>query len=149
MIVGNINDAERYFSVNKNFKSVFEFLKTLNPNSEGKFEFDGFRGFITQLNTSDFDSNGNKKRLLEAHKKYIDIHYVIEGSDGLDYANINTLAPETVYDEKDDYIMLSGKSDRIILNKEDFCVVFPEDAHMFGMKGNDDSVKKAIVKIKL
>ncbi len=148
MIVGNIKNAERYYSINENFKAAFEFLKTLDKTSSGSYEFEGFRGGISEPKTSDFDENGNDT-LFEAHKKYLDIHYVIEGSEGIGYAHIDTLSPTTEYNEEDDYILLSGRKDKVILNKGDFCIVFPEDAHAPAMCGTESYLKKTVVKIKL
>ena len=85
--------------------------------------------------------------MFEAHKDYLDIHYCIEGSEGIGYANIDTLTPETEYDSENDYLLLSGKVNKTVLNKGDFCVVFPEDAHIPAMHGNESEVKKAVVKI--
>lgn len=149
MITGNIKDAERYYSVNENFKAAFEFLKTLDKNSSGGYEFDGFRGGISELETSDFDKEGKEKTILEAHKKYLDIHYVIDGSEGVGYAHIDTLTPTTEYNEEEDYILLTGRKDKVILSPGEFCIVFPEDAHAPGMEGVGTYLKKTVVKIKL
>ena len=61
MITGNIKYAEKYYSVNPNFKEAFEFLKTLDKDSAGGYEFDGFRGGISELETSDYDKEGKEK----------------------------------------------------------------------------------------
>ena len=149
MIVANIKDAEKYYSVNPNFKAAFEFLKTLDKNSSGGYEFEGFKGGISEPETSDFDKEGNAKSTLEAHKNYLDIHYVIEGSEGIGYANTDTLTPKTEYCEDEDYILLTGRMNKIILEKGDFCIVFPEDAHAPAMMGSVTYLKKTVVKIRI
>ena len=74
MITGNIKDAERYYSVNPNFKAAFEFLKTLTKDSkEGAFEGDGFRGFVSSPKTADKMEDGSEK-VFEAHRDWLDIH---------------------------------------------------------------------------
>ena len=134
MITGNISNAERYFSVNKNFEKAFTFLKTLTPSSAGVFEFDGFKVIISEPETS---CTPEKETTFEAHKKYLDIHYVIEGSEIIGYADINFLTPTTQYFEDDDYLLL---------RPQDFCIVFPEDGHIPAI-GNGKYLKKAVVKI--
>lgn len=149
MITGNIKDAEKYFGVNPNFESAFEFLKTLNKDSDtGDFEFENFHGGVSTPKTSDITASGDK-RLLEAHRNYLDIHFCIEGTEGIGYANIESLKVQTEYDEKGDYLLLSGDMNKIILHKGDFCVVFPEDAHAPSMCGDEEYLKKAVIKIKL
>jgi len=149
MITGNIKDAKRYYSVNENFESAFKFLEKLDIDSTGEFEFEGFRGCISEMETSDLTKEGKEKTILEAHRKYLDIHFVIDGSEGIGYANIDTLKAETEYNEEEDYLLLTGRKDKIILQPGEFCVVFPEDAHTPGMCGIDNKLKKAVVKIKL
>ena len=149
MITGNIKDAERYYSVNPNFKAAFEFLKTLDESSSGGYEFDGFRGGISELKTSDLDNEGNEKSILEGHRDWLDIHYVISGSEGVGYAHIDTLTPTTEYHKDEDYILFKGRFDKVILNPGEFCIVFPEDAHLPGMRGTCEDLKKTVVKIKL
>ena len=89
-------------------------------------------------------------REFEAHRKFLDIHYVIDGVECMGYADIDTLTPTTEYNDEKDYQMLKGHVNKIILNKGDFCVVFPEDAHLPQMIGDDGKwVKKAVVKMKV
>ena len=148
MIVGNIKDAKRYFSVNPNFEKAFKFLESLNKNSDkGPFEFDGFRGNVLELEASDL-SAANEEKQLEAHREYLDIHFVIDGTEAIGYADIDTLEPVTEFNKEDDYILLKGDMYKVILNKGDFCIVFPEDAHAPCMCANEEKyVKKAVVKI--
>lgn len=150
MIVANIKDAERYYSLNPNFKDVFAFLKTLSADShEGSFSFNGYRGHIASLTTSDFSADGAPKN-AEAHKENLDIHYVIEGAEAIGYADIAKLRPVTEYDSEADYLLLRGEMQKVYLGEGDFCVVFPEDAHAPGMCAMvENKLKKAVIKIRL
>ena len=149
MITANIKDANRYFGVNPNFEKAFEFLKTLNSDSEkGVFEFDGFKGSIAVFDTSDTTPEGDPKP-LEAHRNYLDIHYLLDGSEAIGYADIDTLVGVTDYDAEGDYQLLKGDMYKIYLKVGDFCIVFPEDAHAPTMHAFDSKVKKAIVKIRV
>ena len=147
MITSNIRNADRYFRVQNNLGSAFEFLRTLNKNTQPHdFEFEGFKGSIVEI-----DSNiSNDETVLEAHRDYLDIHYVICGEEGFGYADTSTLSPVTVYDHEKDYILLSGNMNRFVLSEGEFCVVFPEDAHLPALYGRSTSLlKKAIIKIRI
>ena len=149
MITANIKDAKRYFGVNPNFEKAFEFLKTLNKDSDtGAFEFDGFKGSIVAFDASDTTPDGEQKP-LEAHREYLDIHYVLNGSEAIGYADIDTLEGVTDYDAEGDYILLKGDMYKVYLKAGDFCIVFPEDAHAPTMHAFDSKAKKAIVKIRV
>ena len=94
-----------------------------------------------------FFSDANKK-IFEAHRKYIDLHYIIDGVEQFGYANIDTLTPAGEYNEADDYILLCGEVNRITLSNGDFVIAFPEDAHIPALKyKNSEKVKRAVVKI--
>ncbi len=143
MITGNINTCEKYYGINIGIKNALKLLKTMEY---GKNASDMTVNFSETM-TLDTDSAGNKK-LFEAHRKYIDLHYIIDGTEQFGYANVDKLTPVTEYDEKDDYILLRGEVSRITLNKGDFVIAFPEDAHIPALKyKNSEKVKRAVVKI--
>ena len=143
MITGNIKDCEKYCGISGALGRALDFLKTVEYGAKTS----DFTVNFAEIFTFDEDAKGNKK-LFEAHRKYIDIHYIIAGTEQFGYANIATLTPVTEYNAVDDYILLDGEVNRITLNKGDFIIVFPEDAHIPAMKYKDgQKVKRAVVKI--
>ncbi len=148
MIVGNIKDAKRYYSVNENFGAAFEFLSSLDATAEGSYEFTGFRVNVLDSVGSDVAADGTP-RVFEAHRDYLDIHYCIQGTEGMGYSDIEKLAVVKEYVKDEDYLLASGKVNKLILGVGDFCIVFPEDAHIPAMVGEGGAFKKAVVKIKL
>ena len=150
MIVDNIKYADRYFGIDERLEQIFCVLDTLNKKSPiGSKEYDGFRISVSECETFDKDTDGND-RSAEAHKKFADIHYVISGNECIGYANTDTLEPITEYDEKNDYLLLCGEINRLNLRQGDFCIVYPEDAHIPQMTaGENRHLKKAVVKFKL
>lgn len=153
MIFGNIKDAERYYSVNPYFKEAFEFLKTLSPDSLPKEGISGpdFRIGVPTDFSLNYDTNPDgTPRQFEAHRKFLDIHYCIAGSEGFGYNDVDRLTPATEYDERGDCLMLEGEVHKLVLRAGDFCVVFPEDAHIPQLVGDaDKKVLKTVVKIRV
>ncbi len=150
MIVDNIKYADRYFGIDKRFEKIFATLETLNNDSPlGWQEYDGFRIGVSECETFDKDNDGND-RSAEAHRKYADIHYVILGNEGIGYKSTDGLEAITEYNDEQDYLLLSGEVNHFHLRQGDFCIVYPEDAHIPQMKaGSDTHLKKAVVKFKL
>ena len=152
MIFGNIKDAYRYYSVNEKFKETFEFLSNLSPDSlpESVSE-EGFKINLPKSFSENFDLDENgAPRQFEAHRDYLDIHYCIAGSEGFGYNDISSLTPTTEYDAEKDFQLFNGDVYKLILHPGDFCIVFPEDAHIPQLIGDPDGkVMKAVVKIKL
>lgn len=150
MIVDNIKYADKYFGIDERFEKIFAVLASLSKDTPlGWQEYDGFKIGVSECETFDKDKDG-KDRYAEAHRKFADIHYVISGNEGIGYANTDTLEAVTEYDEQNDYLLLSGDTVRFHLRTGDFCVVFPEDAHIPQMtSGADKHLKKAVVKFKI
>ena len=99
-------------------------MQKLDDSFEGSFEFDNFTVNVFSAKVSESDTG-----TMEAHKKNIDIHYVIEGSEKIGFADVNKLMSYCDYNEKEDYMLLKGDKEKIVLNKGEFCILFPEDAH--------------------
>lgn len=151
MIFGNIKDVERYYSVHPRFKETFEFLAKLSPDTlpESVAE-EGFKINLPRDFSDNYDLKNGAPRKFEAHRDYLDVHYCIAGSEGFGYNDISRLTPASEYDPAKDYQAFEGDVYKLVLHEGDFCVVFPEDAHIPQLIGDPDGkVMKAVVKIKL
>lgn len=149
MIVGNINDAEKYYSVNPHLKEAFEVLKKFTPYSCENYKSDNVTIMVSDNVTSDVSEDGILND-FESHRKYLDIHFVIDGVEAIGYSNVKYLKEKTQYNTKDDYQLFEGFINKIRLEKGDFCIVFPEDAHIPCMVADAVSkVKRCVVKIKV
>jgi biofilm protein TabA len=85
----------------------------------------------------------------EAHRRYIDLQYVVKGMEGIGYGNIHHLK-QGEYDTAKDFLPLQGEGDLITLRSGSFVLLFPEDAHMPGMAiGSPAPVKKIVLKISI
>ena len=90
---------------------------------------------------------------LEAHRKYLDLHYVISGEERVGYINVDKCTAAMKFNEEEDYILFDNKLDEfsseeiswVNLKEGNFMVFFPEEAHvpLIG-KGK---IKKVVFKI--
>ena len=89
-----------------------------------------------------------EEQKLEAHRKYVDLQYIIEGSDVIGWKNLSECADiYKDYENSKDIIFFNEVPDfNIILNKGSFALFFPQDAHA-PLCGNK-TVFKCVVKIK-
>ena len=67
--------------------------------------------------------------LFEAHKKYIDFQFVLEGEEYISYSNQDALIEVKEYAPEEDIILLKGKDNPIHVSSGMFYILFPEDAH--------------------
>lgn len=144
MITGNIKDCEKYYGVHKDFEAVFECLKKISKDSE-KYVIKEGDAWVNAPITP----KGNGKN-FEAHKKFIDIHYIISGSEVFGYSEVNRLEVTKEFDVENDYELLTGKVNEIELLPGDFVITFPEDAHIPTMKNNPDvELVRVVAKVKV
>ena len=85
--------------------------------------------------------------MLEAHRGYIDIQYVIDGADLIGIRKTSGCAnPIGGYDRQKDIIFFNDKPEKYIkLKPGEFAIFFPDDAHA-PLSGRA-AAHKAVIKI--
>jgi biofilm protein TabA len=86
----------------------------------------------------------------EGHQQYIDIHYVISGKENIGLAPITSATVITPYDGARDIGFYKADGKFYEADTETFFLVFPEEAHLPGIKvnGYHNPVKKIVIKVK-
>ena len=146
MIIDRINNAHLYYSVHPRFKQAFEYIQQIDVNTiaDGRHEIDGDSMYAL---VQSYNTKLKEQGFWEAHRRYIDLQYVVQGAEGMGYANINHLQ-QGEYDAKKDFLPLFGEGDLVTLKSGCFVLLLPEDAHMPGMAvGESAPVKKIVIKI--
>lgn len=146
MIIDNLTNAEKYISLHKDFKLVFDYLKNNNLETMACAKNIQIRGEEVFFNLDEYETKPTQK--LEAHKKYIDIQVVVTGEEYMGYTNIDNTTVSEEYDEKRDVMFLNGKVDNVLATNKNFVIFYPEDAHMPALSvETPQKVKKAIFKV--
>ena len=152
MVTDNINNAHLYYSIHKNFKTAFEFLRNYDPENvpPGKYEIDGSEVYAMVQN---YQPKPQKDGKWEAHRKYIDIQYVAGGSELMGYAYAGNLEVSKEYDADADYLLFDGSGSFLSMNTGTFMILYPGDAHMPCLEISEDTgvqtVDKIVVKVLL
>ena len=150
MIFGNINNLKEYSFLEAKVKKCFEYAKEhdLLQYEKGSHEIEGDNLFV---NIVSYTTTTPEERFWEAHKKYIDVHMIIEGKESIDVSFCDDMQIKS-FDENRDFVELIGeeKANVNLINKGDFLICYPEDAHRTAiMCQQSQTIKKAIFKIKL
>lgn len=128
MIVGNLQNTTPYNELHPDFEKVFNLVKNTDWSKEefGKIHLDGDRVFIIHSQV-----NAVEKQVLEYHKKYIDIHFLICGEETIGWKNTADCKEiKQVFNEEDDFGLFDDEAVKFErLEPNDFAIVFPEDAH--------------------
>lgn len=88
---------------------------------------------------------------MEAHKKHIDVQYMISGEELVGHALFSGQTPSKEYSEEEDYILFGELPSFFTRMAEGtFMIFFPTDLHMPCIKVNESKkVKKAVVKVRI
>ncbi|MBU3099577.1 MULTISPECIES: YhcH/YjgK/YiaL family protein [Clostridium] len=147
MIINKLSNAEQYYGISQRIEKGLKYLKDTDlANLEiGKYEIDG-KNIIAVV--SEYETKDIEKGKWEAHKKHIDIQFVVSGKEKIGYAYINEMEVSSEYNEEKDVIFLKGEGDMLLVNEGTFAIFAPEDVHMPTINaGNRNHVKKVVVKI--
>ncbi|MCI7598929.1 MAG: YhcH/YjgK/YiaL family protein [Prevotella sp.] len=148
MIYGNIAYADRYASLHPLLPQLFAYVKShdLLHTPMGKIVLDGDKLFINNVNP---ECLSEEKQVLEVHRRYIDVHILLEGKERVGWRNTDDCKELAhPYDEGGDFATFFDKPTTYIdMMPNDFLIVFPEDAHapIIG----SGKIRKAIAKVML
>lgn len=147
MIVDSLRNCTLYETVHKDFAQVFDVLKTISADTEsGKIVLNEGNVWV---NAPSLTVVTETSKAFEAHKEFIDIHYIISGAEKFGYANKERLNVTKEYDKQGDYELLDGEANLITLKEGDFCIVFPDDAHIPAcMKVGKEPLVRVVAKIR-
>ncbi|EAI4143650.1 YhcH/YjgK/YiaL family protein [Campylobacter jejuni] len=89
----------------------------------------------------------------ESHKKYIDIQLHLKGIEQMEFIDVSHLEISEEYNQEKDLIIYNDNhcSNKIIMQKNDIAIFFPEDAHL-GMamySENPSNILKTVIKYPL
>jgi biofilm protein TabA len=146
MITDRLTNAHLYLSLGARIQRAFEYLQQtdLRTLPTGRYELDGKNLYVM---SQEYSSKLPEQGKWEAHRRYIDLQYVVSGTERIGYAHLSRLAQGDYIPEKD-FLGLTGDGSYITLSAGDFMLLFPEDAHMPGMAvGDPVPVKKVVVKV--
>lgn len=128
---------------------VFAGLKALRDTDfsaleDGRYELDGDKLYMNVM-TVDLKTANDRP---EAHKKYIDIQYVIEGRENIGVGFTDEMRKELSSDAENDIWFFEGETVKLRLEGDRFIVLFPNDAHAPCIRvGDEKTVRKAVVKV--
>ena len=150
MIFDKLKNAKNYYSLSENLKIGFEFLLNTDLSSlkDGKHLIKGDDVFI---NVQTLKTKPVEEKKWEAHRKYIDIQYVIKGSEKMGFGLIDDFKTLIPYDPDKDLEFLEGEKYNFInVNEGEFSVFYPEDIHAPMLAYDKPTeIKKVIVKVKI
>ncbi|GBE40881.1 toxin-antitoxin biofilm protein TabA [bacterium BMS3Bbin09] len=147
MIIDSIDNYKNYENLGIKISLALNHISTTDfDNKEpGRYDIDGDNIFVM---VNDYNTKNINECRLEGHHKYIDVQYLVKGSELMGYVPLSDQAVSVEYDDEGDVAFFEGHSLFVKLDKGMFVIFFPEDLHMPGI-GDGDPVRKVVVKVKI
>ena len=148
MIFDTLDNVNNYEGLGR----VYTALKFLSETDFskidlGRYELDGDNIFyMVQSYNTDPD-----KTISEAHKKYIDIQYMVEGEEIIGVADISCDKELTEAKEENDVWFYNCKTEPLTLSAGKYMVLYPNDLHCPGVATNGTALtcRKVVIKVKV
>ncbi|MCJ8152359.1 YhcH/YjgK/YiaL family protein [Chryseobacterium sp. SSA4.19] len=140
MIFDQLTNINRY---DIDLEFVTQFLENLSFQP-GKIEIGGEDHFAIGLS---YPTSNSENGVWEAHRKYLDIHYILEGEETVLINDIEAMVSTKEYE--DDCELFAGeKLHEVHLKPGDFLILFPNEVHKTGIMCNEISsqIKKLVFK---
>jgi biofilm protein TabA len=155
MILDQLTKADRYTSLHPAFARAFTYLRDANwallmpaiqamERHTTRQPIDGDRMYVS---LDCVQGGGREGARLEAHRRYIDIQFTIDGHEEIGWKPLGDCALASIaYDDAKDVMFFSDRPESwLSLPAGHFAIFFPDDAH--APLAGRGPLKKAIVKI--
>lgn len=150
MIYDKIDNIGLYKGLSEDINLGLEFLKKATPDiKNGVHQITPrVKAIVSEYETKEVNEYG-----YEAHKEYIDIHYLISGYEKICSLPLEYLQETKAYNKEVDaafYVENVVKPQEMLLGNGFFTILYPQDGHMPQLCVNEPlKVKKVVVKVKI
>ncbi len=145
MIHAKLTDALDYRGIHSRLDRALalltpEYLQTVGTET---IQLEGDALYVTRF---DYETLPHAETFFESHRRYLDIHVMVRGSEIIEIAHPAGLQE---FEHKGDFWGYHGEAEQqVLLKPGDFLVVFPGDAHRLKIKtGEIETVSKVVFKI--
>lgn len=150
MIYDKIDNWELYSGISEDLRLGLEYLKNVSPDVElGVHELSPrVKAIVSEYTTKEENANG-----YEAHREWIDIQYLLKGSEKICCLPLEYLKETKAYCKEKDAAFYEGtsvKNQEMLIGNGYFAIFYPQDGHMPCLYIDSPiEVKKVVVKVKI
>lgn len=147
MIIDTLDNAALYQGLERKIRMAFDYLAhtDLSAITPGRYALDGDQVYAL---VEHYTTRPREQGVWEAHRRYLDVQYVVEGLETIGYAHIASLSITQPYSLEKDRTLFAGTGDFLTVRAGTFLVFFPEDGHIPGLVcGEPQTVCKVVIKV--
>ena len=149
MIFDHINNIESYKGLSPDLYEGLKYLQQVSSDiAVGTYQINPRVKAIV----SEYETKVKNEVGYEAHKKNIDIQYLLKGEERVACLPIEKLKETTPYSEEKDaaFFTASIQPQEMTIGDGYFAIFFPQDGHMPQLSvGEPEMVKKVVVKVEI
>lgn len=149
MIVTTIDKLDSYSEI-PYAKDIMDFIENFKKTDMKPDRYD-IHGDDLFAAVSRYDTEPRVQRKFESHRKYIDLQIVLDGSEEMDWAPIDSLnMTDNGFERGDDIAFYEGTElSTVTLGGDQCAILFPEDGHRPNiMHKNINNVLKIVFKVR-
>ena len=152
MITDTLKNMEQYRGMHEGIDKILSLLSSYDSENftPGRVTVDGDALY---LNFCEYETHSAEGAQFEAHHRYADIMYIVEGNETVYVKNTDRLGRIVqAYDSEKDILFAELEADatKVSLQKGDVILLLPQDAHAPGCVADEKChVKKIVGKVRL
>ncbi len=147
MIYDHLSRSALYHPLSPRLAKAFAVLQDgkLNEAALGRHDIEGNDVFAL---VQTYEPKPREKGLWEAHRNYIDLQYVIAGSELMGHSRWENATSTQPYNTEKDYELFAADGAFLRFDPGMFAVFFPHDVHMPAINiGPAVTVRKIVIKV--
>lgn len=149
MIYDKIDNIDFYKGLSPNIALALDFLKQMKPDTAvGTCQIN----HRVKVIVSEYETKLQNEHGYEAHRKYIDIQYLLSGEERIACLPVERLKETKPYNEEKDAAFYAAdlKPQEMTISDGYFAVFFPQDGHMPQLCVDKPmKVKKEVIKVEI
>ncbi|MHB8969865.1 MAG: YhcH/YjgK/YiaL family protein [Pirellulaceae bacterium] len=147
MILDRLDHASMYRALGADIARAFDYLQQTNFRDvpDGRYELDGERLFALVLR---YPPKPLDQAMWEAHRRYLDIQYVVAGSERMGYTSLcDELPVRQPYDPQKDIVFFEAAGDWVEVPAGSFAIFAPHDVHAPGLAAKRPEASAQVCKV--
>ena len=147
MIVDRLGNRSVDAHVPPRVRQALEYLRTTDLAAVplGRHEIDGDRLFAL---VQEYDTRPPDDCVWEAHRRYVDVQYVVRGAERMGHASIGDMVPRVDYDAEKDVALFEPGSRFVTVTAGMVAIFGPDDVHSpCNAVENPQPVRKVVIKV--
>ena len=149
MILDSLSNSAYYEGLGPRFARAFAWLRSVDPSAvaDGRTDLEGDELYVVAYRNK---AKALGRTLWEAHRRYADIHYIVEGREAMFWEALERTEPGEYLEAKDFQSLETDGWVDLEVPAGQFTVFFPGDAHRPGIDiPGAEPVFKLVVKVRL